>query len=134
MPAADVDTFELDIDVTQLGNDGKPFAVIVHAVIWNGFQGQELSTPEDKTRVWEWASTRIDSETQKACLLIKLPNGKFCTAAQANRNRIGDTVWLRSPVSADDFVDPAEGVIYRSFKSPEPGFVYSLRWQWTDRH
>jgi hypothetical protein len=132
MPESNVDSYELDVDLTNLGNDGKPFSVTVHGVVWNGFQDQELS--QNPANEWDWAAVRIDGPTDTAALLILLPPSKECRLpVQTYESRIGDREMLRCRVSSTDYVDVPHGVIYQAFVNPEPGFIHAIRWQWTDR-
>jgi hypothetical protein len=127
LPAAACETSELDVDLTSLGNDGKPFVVEARGVVWNGFQDQQLHVGLD------WAATRTDSPTLRSSLLILLPPSKRLSSAIAFQTEIDSKIRSRSVPSALDFVNAEAGLIYREINAPIPGYIYAAEWEWADR-
>ena len=62
--------WEAVVDLSDVGNDGKPFEVVVNAVWWNAFQDQVRGRPTD------WVGFRLDYPTPVVNQAILLPSGK----------------------------------------------------------
>lgn len=123
----DVDIVELVVDISNQGNDGQPFWVTARAVIWNGWQDQQLKHKPD------WAAVRTDVGCQRASLLVLLPTDKICLSAEGYRCRTNESAPVTDNVSAKDGFDNTRGMIFRIFNWPEPGYSYHVQWKWKNR-
>ncbi len=62
--------WELVVDLSDAGNDGKPFEVTMYAIYWNAFHDQERGRPG------EWLGVRLDYPAAAVSEALLLPPGK----------------------------------------------------------
>jgi hypothetical protein len=74
-------TTYLVIDISQMGNDGQPFDLVMNAIWFNGTQDQQLrfytDGPKKGLKVdHDWWGTRVCPGTAHADLAIRLPDSR----------------------------------------------------------
>jgi hypothetical protein len=117
--------WELVKDIRDLGTDGVPFELVIHAVYWNGFQEQQLGGEYD------WAGKRVSEPTGYADLTIRLPAEKTCTDAwtETRSNEDPRKRLINRASMTDDLKDCEAGYLFRRIQEPLPA-LYMIFWKW----
>jgi serine/threonine protein kinase len=122
-----VSVWELQIDLSNVGNDGREFPVTFHTIWWNAFQDQQLGNLTD------WVATRLDYQPGTVNDTILLPKGKLLTSWGFSSFPVGGSRPLPSQESPGTFTDTDGGMIYWNVPNPRRDWVYRVDWTWKDR-
>jgi hypothetical protein len=120
-------TWELVIDLSEVGNDQKPFQLIDHAIWWNGLQDQTYGSASD------WVAARFDYPVESADLAIRLPSNKRLTDWGVCDFPSGGHQPFPSSQAPGTYVNHKSGLLYWKFPKPVPNRVYRIDWAWEDR-
>jgi hypothetical protein len=147
-------TTSLVIDISQLGNDGQPFELVVRAIWFNGAQDQRLRRDSEGRPVGhDWWGHRVDPRTEKADLAVRLPQHKPFGSVKrmaSQRRRIHGTDQILVPYreirEGDPLWAPAEEVPDVTYTKGTDSvwvipcypveddltwWVYAIQWRWT---
>jgi hypothetical protein len=119
--------WELRIDVSDVGQEGKPFEIVIHSVWWNAFQDQEQGKTSD------WLAHRRDAPAGAVDIALRLPRSRrlvewgFSDFA-ANTNRP-----FPSSQAPGTYVHTGRGLIYWHVPEPQTNCVYRIDWRWKPR-
>jgi hypothetical protein len=143
-------TAYLVIDISQMGNDGQPFDLVVNAIWFNGAQDQRLRFYEDGPKKGQrvdhdWWGTRIWPGTACADLAVRLPKHRAFGSVRRFLRKEDET---RKLIPFKEVPEGDPGDLEPTYKeSPlyvwtfpckrdeELGFrwIYSIQWEWKER-
>jgi hypothetical protein len=120
-------TWELVIDLSEAGNKGEVFEVVIHALWWNVVQDQEQGKSSD------WVASRIDYSVEQTNEMILLPRLKRLIRWGFSDFPLGSDRPYPSDQARGTRIDPEKGFIYWEIPRPKQGWVYRIDWTWQDR-
>jgi hypothetical protein len=120
-------TWELVIDLSEAGNNGEVFEVVIHALWWNVLQDQEQGKSSD------WIASRIDYSVEQTNEMILLPRSKRLLRWGFSDFPVGSDHPYPADQAPGTRIDPEKGFIYWEIPHPNQSWVYRIDWTWQHR-
>jgi hypothetical protein len=122
-----VTVWELEVDLSGVGNDGEEFEVVIHSLWWNAFQDQARGKPTD------WLAIRFDAPAQQSNITIRLPRSRRLVRWGFSDFAAGSDRPYPSDQASGSLVKAERGLICWEVPQPRPDWVYRIDWSWQER-